>query len=278
MLAVIALIAGLYDQREIGPDVFERLARIVDGLPPGEVQKAAREALQRRRSGLAIEQSWQALNRMHPYMKELVFTLRLTGWQASLGFDLALERLMQRAGKQWDRLSRSMVFREQIRPFIQFGLAAILAALIYLVIGDIPAFTIAWPSYAVVGWIGLGCGLAAALLYWAQSRAWLRRFLGTGLLLASLIPAWQYASLPRLFELRLDPVTHLSGSISNERVEWNPVPPIVLGPVSSNTAQETLVENTPPPAPPTPTPTLSATIEVRSQPPSSPPPYQEQHR
>ena len=61
LLAVMALIAGISEQREVGPDVFERLARIVDGLPPGDVQKAAREALQRRRSGLTVEQSFQPL-------------------------------------------------------------------------------------------------------------------------------------------------------------------------------------------------------------------------
>ena len=79
--------------------------------------------------------------RLHPILDELVFTLRLTGWQASPAFDLALERLAQRAGKQWDRISRWMVFREQIQPFLQFSQMAILAALLYLVIEGIPAFT-----------------------------------------------------------------------------------------------------------------------------------------
>ena len=55
LFSVMALIAGLHEQREVGPDLFERLAGIVDGLPPGDVQKAVREAIQRRRSGLTVE-------------------------------------------------------------------------------------------------------------------------------------------------------------------------------------------------------------------------------
>jgi hypothetical protein len=100
---------------------------------------------------------------LHPILNELVFTLRLTGWQTSPAFDLALERLTWRAGRQWDRISRWMVFREQIRPFLQFSQMAFLAGLLYLVVEGIPAFTIAWPSYDVIAWIGLGCVFAAGI-------------------------------------------------------------------------------------------------------------------
>jgi hypothetical protein len=266
LLAGMALIAGLHDQRDVGLDVFERLASVVDGLPPGEVQKAAREVLQRRRSGLTVEQCCQALDGLHPILDELVFTLRLTGWQASPAFDLALERLIQRAGKQWDRVSRSMVFREQIRPLLQFGQAAIPAALAALVIADIPAFTLAWPSYAVFCWIGLGCALAAAVLYLAGSRARLRRLLGAGLIIASLLPLWQYASLPRLFELQLQSVTHLSEDISNKRIEWELVQATVVDPTISNPALENQVENNTSFTRPTATPSLPILVEIRLQP------------
>ena len=264
-LAVMALIAGLHDQREVGLDVFERLTRIVDGLPSRDVQKAAREALQRRRSGLAVEQCCSVLNGLHPLLNELVFTLRLTGWQASPAFDLALERLIQRAGKQWDRVSRSMVFREQIRPLLQFSQSAILAALASLVIEDIPAFTLTWPSYTVLGWIGLGCALAAAVLYLAGSRAWLRRLLGAALLLVSLLPLWQYASLPRLFDLQLQSVTHLSEGASNKRVEWEPIRATDVDPTISNPALENQVENNTSFTRPTATPTLPTMVEILLQ-------------
>jgi hypothetical protein len=266
LLAVMALIAGLHDQREVGLDVFERLARVVDGLPPGEVQKAVREALQRRRSGLLVEQSCQVLNRLHPFLDELVFTLRLTGYQAIPAFDLAIKRLGQRAGKQWDCVSRSMVFREQIQPFLRFGQAAILAALAALVIEDIPAFTLAWPSYTVIGWIGLGCVLAAGVLYAASSRAWLRRSLGAAFLIASVVPLWQYASLPRLFELQLHSVTHLSEDVANKRVEPEPVRATDVDPTISNSALENQVENNTSFTRPTATPTLPTMVEIQLQP------------
>jgi hypothetical protein len=59
-LAVFTLIAGLHNQREAGQDFFERLTKVVDGLPPGEIQAACRESFQRRRSGLPNDQSRQA--------------------------------------------------------------------------------------------------------------------------------------------------------------------------------------------------------------------------
>jgi len=276
LLAVMALIAGLHDQREVGLDVFERLARIVDGLPPGEVQKAAREALQRRRSGFAVEQSCQTLSGLNPFLDELVFTLGLTSWQASPAFDLSLERLVQRAGKQWDRISRWMVFREQIQPFSWFSQMAILAALLYLIVEDIPAFTLAWSSYAVIGWIGLGCILLAGILFAAQNRAWLRRLVGSGLLVASVVPLWQYASLPRLFELQLNSVTHISEQVSYKKADWeriqvsdtdskfpNPIPEYQ----ATNNAVFTL---------PTATPAFQTMVDVRSQIPSLPSPNQEE--
>ncbi|MEN4098922.1 MAG: hypothetical protein ROW52_03290, partial [Anaerolineaceae bacterium] len=126
LLAVFALIAGLHDRREAGPDFYGRLVKVVDRLPPGEIQAACRESIQRRRSGITVDRSCQALSGLHPILDELVFTLRLTGWQASPAFDLALERLAQRAGRQWDRLSRWMVFREQIQPLLQFSQMAFL--------------------------------------------------------------------------------------------------------------------------------------------------------
>lgn len=223
ILAVFALIGGLYDQREAGQDFFERLTKVVDGLTPGEIQSACRESIQRRRSGLPVDRSCQVLSGLHPILDELVFTLRLTGWQASQAFDLALECLAQRAGRQWDRVSRWMVFREQIQPLLQFSQMAILAALLYLVVAGIPAITLAWPSYDVITWIGSGCILAAVMLYAAHQRAWLRRLIVSALLITSLVPLWQYASLPRLFELQLHSATHITQRVSDKLAGWEAI-------------------------------------------------------
>jgi len=263
LLAVCALIAGLRDQREAGLDFFERLARVVDGLPPGDVHMAVRESIQRRRSGLPVDRSCQALSGLHPILDELVFTLRLTGWQASPALDLALEHLVQRAGRQWDRLSLWMVSREQIQPFLQFSQMAILAGLLYLVVEGIPAFTIAWPSYDVIAWIGLGCVLAAGMLYAVHHRAWLRRLVGSALLIASIVPLWQYASLPCLFELQLHSTTHITERVSVKQAGWEAVQGSTVNPIFLDAIPEN--QDKTPWLLPTATPVYQRMTDYRSQ-------------
>ena len=265
LLDVMALIAGISEQRGVGTDVYERLARVVDGLPPGDVQKAAREVLLRRRSGMTVEQSLQPLSGMHPILNELIFTLHLTGGHALPAFDVAMERLCLRAGRQWDRVSRTMIFRQQIQPLLLFGQAAILTGLLDLVLGDMPAFTLAWPSYALLGWVSLGCIFAAGVLYAGHHHVWLRRFIGVGLLTASVFPLWQYASLPRLFELQLQPITHFKEGAFGKRAveiqeEWAPMDPPI-----ANAASENLLEPTSSFMQPTVMPTVSTSGGERPQ-------------
>jgi hypothetical protein len=277
-LSIYALFAGLHDQREAGQDIFERLIKVVDGLPPGEIQAACRESIQRRRSGLPVDRSCQALSGMHPTLDELVFTLRLTGWQASPAFDLALERLSQRAGRQWDRLSRWMVFREQIQPFLLFSQMAFLAALLYLVVKGIPAFTLAWPSYEVIAWIGLGCILIAGMLYEAQKRVWLRRVVVSALLIASFVPLWQYASLPRLFELQLHSATQITKRIPAKQVGWEAIQASTTNPKFFDILPENQAEENTPFTLPTVTPAYQRIDDFRAQPASiSPQNYAEDY-
>jgi hypothetical protein len=278
LLAVMALIAGISEQRDVGMDVFERLSQVVDDLPPGDVQKAVREILQRRRSGLTVEQSFQPLRGMHPILTELIFTLDLTGGQALPAFEVALERLSLRAGRQWDRVSRTMISRKQIQPLLQFGQAAVLTALLYLVLGDMPAFTLAWPSYTLLGWVSLGCFFAVGVLYASHHHIWLRRFLGVGLLTASLFPLWQYASLPRLFELQFQPITHFKEGASGKRTveiqeEWAPMDPPIF-----SAALENQLENITSFIQPTTAPALSTRAEEQPQSLSIPSQSQEEEK
>lgn len=262
LLAVYALCAGLHDQRETSQDFFERLIKVVDGMPPGEIQAACRESIQRRRSGFPVDRSCEVLSGLHPILDELVFTLRLTGWQASLAFDLAIGCLAQRAGRHWDRISRWMVFREQIQPCLQFSQMAILAALLYLVVEGVPAFTLAWPSYEVIAWIGLGCIFAAGMIYAAHHHAWLRRLVVSTLLIASFVPLWQYASLPRLFELQLHSATHITERISEKQSVWEAVQAPTAKPKFLDTVLEEQ-DNTPLP---TDTPAYQSMVDFRAQP------------
>jgi hypothetical protein len=43
---------------------------------------------------------------------------------------------------------------------------------------------------------------------------------GSALLVASLVPLWQYASLPRLFELQLHSATHITERIPAKQGGW----------------------------------------------------------
>jgi hypothetical protein len=276
LFAILALMAGLHNQREAGTDVFERFAKIFDGLPEGEVKQAAREALQRRRSGSPVEQSCQVLYGLHRLLDELLFTLRLAGWQATSAFDLVLGRLLQRAGRQWDRLSRSLVLREQARPFVLFSQAAILSVLAVLVIEDIPSFRLAWTSYAVIGWVGLAGILTIGFFYAAQDRPWLRRLLGVSMITASLLVMLQVASSPRLFELQRQVVTHWGEGALPEKIAVQPtrtirIEPTIVEPVPQISNQPSSTR----PILPAPIPTIA---EGQLQPLSTPASHLEPNR
>jgi hypothetical protein len=229
LLPIMALITGLHEQAKDELDLFERLARVVEGLPAGEVQKAVREALQRRRSGLTVEQCFKVLKGLNPFLDELVYTLRWSGWQACPAFDLALERLGERAGKQWDRTSQALLFKEKMQPLRQFGQPFLYAALTFLVVDGLPSFMLAWPSIVVVGWIGFGCAVTAGLFYAGLTRPWLNRFLGAVILAASLVALVQFASPPRLVEFQINEVTHLSQDASPVEDQWEPFHTYYLG-------------------------------------------------
>jgi hypothetical protein len=220
LLPVMALIAGLHDQHKEGMDLFDRLSVVVDGLPPGEVQKAVREALQRRRSGFTIEQCCGVLKGLSPFLDELIYTLRLSVWQTVPAFDLALERLRERAGRQWDRTSKALLFKEKVRPLQQFCWSLILGALTFLVIDGRLPFMLVWPSFAVIGCIGLGCVVAAGLLTVGLTQPWLNRILGTAILAASLLPLLLFASPPRLAEIQVHRVMHISQNASANEHPW----------------------------------------------------------
>jgi hypothetical protein len=114
-----------------------------------------------------------------------------------------------------------VISSEIIQPFLRFSQMAIQAVLLYLVVEGIPGFTLAWPSYAVITWIGLGCILVAGVFYAAHNHAWLWRVVVSALLVASLVPLWQYASLPRLFELQLHSITHITERVSDKQAgKW----------------------------------------------------------
>lgn len=69
---------------------------------------------------------------LDPYLDELILTLGRLNWRTGPALTIVLGRLLQRAGRKWDRASRFMLLKEQARPYVRFGRAAKIAALFIL--------------------------------------------------------------------------------------------------------------------------------------------------
>jgi hypothetical protein len=103
LLAVTVLMDRIHFYTESGNDLFEVLSRAVQDLPEGEVQQALREALHRRRSGLAAQECLALLRGIDPHLDEFVLTVKHINLQTGLTLVQVADRLHQRAGRGWDR-------------------------------------------------------------------------------------------------------------------------------------------------------------------------------
>jgi hypothetical protein len=88
----------------------------------------------------------------------------------------------------------------------------------------------------------------------------------SALLIASFVPLWQYASLPRLFELQIHSATQITKRIPAKQAGWEAVQALTANPKILDTVQENQVlDNTPLPLP-TATPTFQSAVDFRAQP------------
>ncbi|GIV63607.1 MAG: hypothetical protein KatS3mg045_0946 [Bellilinea sp.] len=85
LLAVTVLMDRVCVYTETGSDLFEVLSKAVQDLPEGEVQHALREALHRRRSGLAAQECLALLRGIDPHLDEFVLTLKHLNLHTGLG-------------------------------------------------------------------------------------------------------------------------------------------------------------------------------------------------
>ncbi len=216
-LAVTVLMDRVCVYTETGSDLFEVLSKAVQDLPEGEVQQALREALHRRRSGLAAQECLALLSGIDPHLDEFVLTLKHLNWHTGLALAQAADRLHQRAGRRWDRASRFMLTKEHVWPYLRILRAAIVAAVIVLSYHGVSLHFTAWPSHITVVWLGLGLIAAGLLLYFALTSSWPRRVLAVFLLLLALFPFLNRIGVQSPWWLQIHTVTHVSENVTESR-------------------------------------------------------------
>jgi len=213
VLVVTVLMDRVRAYTESDSDLFEVLSRAVQDLPDGEVQRALREALHKRRSGLAARECLEMLRGIDPHLDEFVLTLKHTNLQAGFTMTQVADRLQQRAGRRWDRASRFMLTKEHVWPYLRIVRAAMVAAVIVLSYNGVSLHFTAWPSHITVVWLGLGLIAAGLLLYFALTSSWLRRHLALFLLLFVLSPVLNRTGVQSPWWLQIQTITHVSENL-----------------------------------------------------------------
>jgi hypothetical protein len=213
LLAVTVLMNRVRAHTESDSDLFEVLSRAVQDLPEGEVKQALREALHRRRSGLAAQECLALLRGIDPHLDEFVLTLKHINSQTGPALVQVADRLHQRAGRRWDRASRFMLTKQHVWPYLRILRAAIVAAIIVLAYNGISLHFTAWLSYITTLWLGLGLIAAGLLLYFTLTSSWLRRLLAVFLLVLVSFPVLNRIGIQSPWWLQLKTVTHVSENL-----------------------------------------------------------------
>jgi len=217
LLAVTVLMNRVRAHTESDTDLFEVLSRAVQDLPEGEVKQALREALHRRRSGLAAQECLALLSGIDPHLDEFVLTLKHINLQTGLTLAQVADRLHQRAGRKWDRASRFMLTKEHVWSYLRILRSAIVPAIIVLSYNGVSLHFTAWPSHITVVWLGLGLIAAGLLLYFALTNSWLRRVLAVFLLLLALFPFLNRIGVQSPWWIQIHTVTHVSENLTDLR-------------------------------------------------------------
>jgi hypothetical protein len=217
LLVVIILMDRVRAHTESDSDLFDVLSKVVQDLPDGEVQQALREALHRRRSGLAAKECLAMLRGFDPHLDEFVLTLKHINLQTGPALVQVAYRLHQRAGRKWDRASRFMLTKEHVWPYLRIVRAAMVGAVIVLSYNGVSLHFTAWPSHITVVWLGLGLIAAGLLLYFALTSSWPRRVLAVFLLLLALFPFLNRIGVQSPWWIQIHTVTHVSENLTDLR-------------------------------------------------------------
>lgn len=217
-LEVLVLLDRLQTHLETDEDLFECMTKAVQKLPAGDVQKAIREAVLRRRRGAAYGKSIDALRGIDPFLDEFVLSLQPTSWANGPALDLILSHLVQRAGRRWDHTSRMQVIKDQARPYVRFGRAVIISSLALLLLSRLSMLTAVWPGRASIAWMGLSLLALGLLLYISLANPWVRRSLVVLIFLAAVVFGTNTINVQNMPWMQVQTVTHSSDNLSEQKV------------------------------------------------------------
>jgi len=196
-------------------DLFESLTNVVQELPEGRIQKSVLEAVLRRRSGKSFENSLKAMRRIDPLLDELILTLQHSGWKYAPGLNIILNRLTGRAGRKWDRASRSLLIKDKIKTYLQFSRGAFDTGLWVILISNSSALNHVMPDrsvivLAVLALLGLGF-----IFFLFLTRQWLRRSLVVSIFIITLVAYANSLIVPIPVWIQVETISHQSDGVSN---------------------------------------------------------------
>ena len=195
--------------------LFETLPSVIQELPEGRVQKGVLEAVLHRRSGESFENSLKAMRRIDSILDEFVLTLQNSGGQYVPGMNIILNRLIRRAGRKWDRASRSLLIKDKIKTYLQFSRVAFIAGLWVILMSSSSALNHVIPDRAVIVLavlVLLGLGFIFILFI---IRQWLRRSLVVSIFIITLVAYANSLIVPIPAWIQVETISHQSDSVSN---------------------------------------------------------------
>ncbi len=257
LLEVMIFFDRLMNHIQDKQDLFESLTNVVQELPEGRIQKSVLEAVLRRRSGEGLENSLKALRRIDPLLDEFVLTLQYSGGQYAPGLNIILNRLTGRAGRKWDRASRSLLIKDKIKTYLQFSRGAFATGLWVILINSSSALNHVMPDRAVIVLavlVLLGLGFIFILFI---TRQWLRRSLVVSIFIITLVAYANSLIVPIPAWIQVKTISHQSDGVSNTGMVTSQISTLYQGlPASVN---KLLISGTSNPTS-TPTPTAVATM------------------
>ena len=213
LLDVMVFFNHLDIHAEENQDLFEALAKVIQELPEGSVQKAAREAVLRRRRGDSIEENLKAMRGIDPFLDEFVLTLQLSGWQKGQGLNVILNRLSVRVGRKWDRVSRELLIKDNYHACVLICHGALVAGLWVILISSSSALQLVMPDLAVILLAALAILGLGLIFYLFLTRQWLRRFLVVSIFVLTLVGRSNSLIVPLPSWIQVETISHHSNSV-----------------------------------------------------------------
>jgi len=208
LLSTITLIHSVRVRCADGKDLTELLTIAIGDLPEGRVQTALREVVLRRRSGIGLSESIDALRGMHTYLDEFLLTICLLDGQVGPAMKLALNRLLDRAGRKWDRTSRLRFFKERASGSAQFLQAGALTSIGWLLMNTLLASPVILSNREALFITAGIIVFFSMLLALGLRNPWVSRMLILGILFFAFSPGFSTARLQIPDWIQIQEVTH----------------------------------------------------------------------